>query len=139
MSILELKDGVISFLLRNGAMEPDDFEKITVPDEMIKYRDSIVTSCLNDLEKILFVRKVTDEDDKPCWILENPIGHNPQTVTIGIETANTIASIINRWREANNVKEQVCNILSIDEGDLQNLCNITILSLKEKEIEEDED
>lgn len=139
MNLLEIKNQIIEYLVKNKTFELADFNKVKVPEELEPVRVSAILESLKDLEENKFVRGLTrtgDSDDKSMWILETPIGYAGQEIKIGLTTATLIATLINRYCEANNLKEDYCNLLDITEGDLQNLCTILLKTLNEDEDDE---
>lgn len=133
MNLLEIKNQVIELLFKNPILEVSDFVKVKLPKELEPFRESLVRECLRDLEELKFVRAATKDGIKSIWLLEAPLGYSGQEIQIGLQTASTVASILNRWREATGKKDEFCNVMAISENDILNLCVIVMQELNQTE------
>lgn len=140
MNLSEIKNQVIEAFFKNPYFGVGDFKRIKLPEALESVRESVIRNCLDDLVAIKFVRPLLANGSEPktppapasMWIMEEAIGAQGQEVSVSLRTASLVANVINRYREANNIEDGMCNVLAIDEGDIVNLCQITLQILTEK-------
>jgi len=135
MTLVEIKNQVVEVLIKKQTFDVNDFEKIKVSEDLVKSRDSLIREALKDLVETKFVRagKADGDIESSVWVMEFPVGFHGQQVEIDLQTASLVASVINRYREANKIEDQYCNVLAINQADIQNLCGIALELLNDRE------
>lgn len=87
---------------------------------MAGMKKELIVSALSHL----VVLGIANEVNETVWILTEPLNSRNQTVSISMETANVIASVINAWLKARDINTIAVNALHIGEGNVVDLLEI---------------
>lgn len=125
MTIVDVKNQLISHFFTKDIFTPDDFTSIKLDEASDEYRDELISAALGELERGGVLFKVSSST-KTAYVLSQNLGSFTQQVTLSPGAAEAIAETVNPFRIANEEAEwmQVCDKTNINELDVLNLINI---------------
>lgn len=134
MKLLEIRNQLVSHFMKVGDTFSlnDDLKSIRVDKKQEKYKRELVQCAFQLLEESKFVAKCV-VGDNVIYGQECAVGENGQTIEISSYTGETIARIINDYREALNIKEGAVDALAVNEDNLQMLIQILVSLLNNVE------
>lgn len=122
MTLSDIKNQLFSHFLKKDYFSISEHaDSITVASDFLESKEKLIAATMEDLIDIDIVAPLDDGR----WILKAPIISIPQTVQIGGTTAELIADFVNSYRDANNIKGDLCNKFQISERDIVNLLQIS--------------
>lgn len=112
MTLLDIRNQIISIFCQKDVFVESDFASINVPTEHEAEKASFVLATLDELEENGLVRRASPT----TWILTTPLNVQGQEVHISMNTGNAIAATVNTYLDANGHKGPRVDVLNISEG-----------------------
>jgi hypothetical protein len=120
MTLLDVKNQLISHFVTKTVFAPEDTAGIQVPTELEPCRAGLVRAAFEDLEKAEMVRMI----EGPSWILTRPFSDFVQDVAISPVTAEVVANTVNGFIKANELDWPPVDKINIDEQAVMILVDI---------------
>lgn len=140
MTILEVNNKLYEFFLENDRFEMEsDFSKIINSSERIDVDKSLVLQSLKELEDAGLLKKLpffTEKEEEPnnqyFWVLNKPLAHYEQTITLSPLICAEIGTILNVFDQISDNQDLKCDMKNIKSQDIHNLV-ILLAAVLEKE------
>lgn len=141
MTILEITNKLYEFFLENDTFElENDFTKIISSSERSDIDKSLLIQGLNELEEVKIIKKlplITENDEKNVkqeyfWVLNKPMSHYEQTVTLSPVICAEISTILNVFQQISEQNDLECDMKNITAKDIHNMV-ILLAAVLEKE------
>ena len=124
MTILDVKNQLISHLLTHTSFAPSDIGSINVGPDLDGQQYNMVCAAFDDFEKDGMVRGFTLQDGLKTWVLTRPLGDFVQEITLSPMAAEAIANTINGFVNANELNWPTSDKMNMHEGDILTLVEI---------------
>ncbi len=138
MTLLDVRNQIVSKLCTKTTFAPEDFDAVKVRPEFEDRKEAMVLAALDELSIMGMVRPI--HGDSTIWMLSSPLGMSGQQVHISMGTAVQIADIINTYLGANDLGGEPADALNIAEIDIITIIGILgdILSIDPNDLGEKE-
>lgn len=121
MTLTAIRNQIITILLDKGTFSLSlDLGSIKLKKVPEKVRPGLVIAAFKRLEELRYVTRIDSESDV-FWIMDADSDSANQSISISSGTAETVANVINQYRDAFNIKSAECDKLSIKEDDVLSL------------------
>jgi hypothetical protein len=139
MTLLDIRNQIISKLCTKNVLSTADFDDIQVVKELEDAKEELVRAALAEIEATTLIKRIGGSMGD-MWILTHPLNSSGHQVGISMNVADAIAEVINSFLKAHELDEDRCDSLNITERDIVQLLNIVSFLLSDDpDTEEEED
>lgn len=131
MTLLDVRNRVLTHFTTNDTMCPEDFASIKIDEPYESARDNLILRALEQLEEVELIARVEED----LWILVEPLNANGQDIHISTNVANGVAMVINAYLDANGIEGGRADTLNVGEADILALITIigNVINLEPKQ------
>jgi len=121
MTILDIKNQIVSHFLSSPKFSKEDFAGITVSSAFNEFRDEMAISALKELEQAGILAQI----GKETWVLSKPLEYQDQIVQLDISLAARISDTINAFFKANGLESEMgVDVTNISSNEIDTLLDI---------------
>ena len=122
MTIAEACSSLFSWFSENEHFEMSkNYKELLIITDDEQREKSTISLALKRLEEINIISKLNIKPSREMWVLEKGLDNYEQKIEISGLAAGNIASIINKTCDVIGDYQDLCNPLSINEKDINNL------------------
>lgn len=120
MTLLHVKNQIVSRLCNRDTFGSNDFSGINVTKDLVDQKDGLIRAALEELEDSGLI-KAAGQD---FWILSMPLQAAGADVRISMPVCNEIAKTINTFFQAKKIEADAVDAMNIQEGHIVALLDI---------------
>lgn len=121
-TLVHVRHALFQFFLQEDTLDPATQSGLVQFEcEDIDLKRAIVIEGLKELEKAEVCKEAKKSPTESVWVLCRPLGMYEQSVSVGYETALSLAKVINDYCEKIGNKREICDGSALKERDLQKL------------------
>lgn len=122
MTIVEASSKLFDWFSKNDYFSLEkNLQSLTFITETAEEDRACVKCALEDFEKLEFIRCSEGAKGKKVWVLKKSFDSFEQSVSINVDTAKNIASIINAFCDSIKDHSDECDPRNITQKDIKNV------------------
>lgn len=100
MTLLQIRNALVSHLSEHDTVTPEDFGSIELPNDLQDHREALIRTVLADLCEAGMLRALGPAGEPATmWVLTSPLGAAGQEVGLSLPTCAAIADEINAYKD----------------------------------------